>query len=158
MKRIFNVIVITFLATAVGATSCARRGAPGARQDGTRPVDYKKALEQARSEKKFLLLDFTGSDWCEGCIRLEKEVFGTPEFKEFAVKNLVFLQIDFPIGNPQTPEVVEQNEKLKKMFGVDPLPNLVVLGGNGRQIASWIGYDGGGPQWLIKKIQSLKKE
>ena len=42
--------------------------------------DYQKALAQAKAEKKMVLLNFTGSDWCGWCIKLDKEVFSKAEF------------------------------------------------------------------------------
>jgi len=38
-------------------------------------TELPKAQEQARAEKKLVLLDFTGSDWCGWCIKLNEEVF-----------------------------------------------------------------------------------
>src|SRR5712671_809845 len=69
--------------------------------------DYAKALAQAKAEKKLLLMDFTGSDWCGWCIKLDKEVFSKPEFKEYAKKSLVLVEVDFPRAK-------EQSETLKK--------------------------------------------
>ena len=58
--------------------------------------DYEKAVAQAKAEKKMVLLDFTGSDWCGWCIKLDKEVFSQPEFKDYAKENLVLVEVDFP--------------------------------------------------------------
>ena len=44
-------------------------------------TDYKKATAQAEEEDKPILVDFTGSDWCGWCIRLDKEVFSKDAFK-----------------------------------------------------------------------------
>ena len=37
--------------------------------------DFAAAKKQAAESKKDLLLDFTGSDWCGWCIKLNDEVF-----------------------------------------------------------------------------------
>ena len=58
--------------------------------------NYAKALAQAKAEKKLVLVDFTGSDWCGWCIKLDKEVFSKPEFKTYAKENLVLVELDFP--------------------------------------------------------------
>ena len=50
-------------------------------------TDYKAALTQAKAQNKLVLLDFTGSDWCGYCKLLDKEVFTTSSFKDFADKN-----------------------------------------------------------------------
>ena len=52
------------------------------------------AIALAKAEKKVVLLDFTGSDWCGICKRLNKEVFSTPEFVQYAAKNLVLVEVD----------------------------------------------------------------
>ena len=59
-------------------------------------TDVPKAQAQAKSEKKLVMLDFTGSDWCGWCIKLHNEVFSKPEFSEYAKKNLVLVEVDFP--------------------------------------------------------------
>ena len=57
---------------------------------------------EAKTEKKLVLLDFTGSDWCGWCIKLDKEVFSKPEFQDYAKKNLVLVELDFPQQKQQT--------------------------------------------------------
>jgi len=46
--------------------------------------DFAAAKAQAAKEGKDLFIDFTGSDWCGWCIRLDKEVLLTPEFKDLS--------------------------------------------------------------------------
>src|SRR5207249_3252593 len=59
-------------------------------------TDLPSAQEKARQENKFVLLDFTGSDWCVWCRKLKAEVFDQPEFADFAQANLVLVEVDFP--------------------------------------------------------------
>ena len=59
-------------------------------------TDYKKAQQEAKDNNKFVLLDFTGSDWCGWCKKFDKEVLLQPEFKDFARDNLVVVELDFP--------------------------------------------------------------
>jgi len=43
-------------------------------------TDLPKAQAQAKAEKKLVMLDFTGSDWC-GCFKkLDAEVFSKSDF------------------------------------------------------------------------------
>ena len=42
--------------------------------------DYDVAIEKAAAENKPIVVDFSGSDWCGWCIRLDKEVFATEVF------------------------------------------------------------------------------
>ena len=55
-------------------------------------TDIKKAISVSNKSKKPMLLFFTGSDWCGWCIRLQKEVLKTPEFKTWAAKNVVLVE------------------------------------------------------------------
>lgn len=45
---------------------------------------FEDAKTKARTEKKLLLVDFTGSDWCGWCIKLKQEVFDQEVFKKDA--------------------------------------------------------------------------
>jgi thiol-disulfide isomerase/thioredoxin len=58
--------------------------------------DLEKAKTQAKAENKKILLDFTGSDWCGWCKKLDKEVFSQQAWKEYAAKHLVLVEVDFP--------------------------------------------------------------
>ena len=69
-------------------------------------TDYALAREQAAAGNKTILMNFTGSDWCGWCIRLRGEVFELPEFLEYAEKNLVLLELDFPRGKSLSPELI----------------------------------------------------
>ena len=65
-------------------------------------TDFPKAQAQAKKDSKLVLMDFTGSDWCPWCIKLHNEVFTTPEFTEYAKKNLTLVQVDFPHKKEQS--------------------------------------------------------
>lgn len=119
-------------------------------------TDYKRALETARNEKKAVLLDFTGSDWCVWCIKLRKEVFETTEFSKYASNNLVLVEIDFPNGKPQSDELRKQNRELQERFGIEGFPTIVVLNSEGKPLGR-TGYVPGGPRPFIEKIESIKK-
>ena len=47
-------------------------------------TDFEFAKERALKEHKFILLNFSGSDWCVPCINLRRELFDDPAFKEFS--------------------------------------------------------------------------
>lgn len=52
-------------------------------------TDFKQASVLAKSQNRKLLINFTGSDWCGWCIKLDKEVFATAKFRDYAAKNYV---------------------------------------------------------------------
>jgi protein disulfide-isomerase len=117
--------------------------------------NYEKALAQAKAEKKLVLLDFTGSDWCGWCIKLDKEVFSKKEFKDYAKDNLVLVEVDFPQSKQQSKELKAQNEKLQAKYGIQGYPTIVVLNPDGKKVGE-LGYQPGGPSAFTAKLDTFK--
>jgi thioredoxin-related protein len=119
-------------------------------------TNYAEAQKESKSQHKLLLMDFTGSDWCGWCIMLEKEIFSKPEFQEYASKNLVLLELDFPRRKELPAETVEQNQRLAMQYQVQGFPTIVVLDSNGKEVAQ-LGYMRGGPAAFIAQLEKLRK-
>ena len=119
-------------------------------------TDYKQAQEDAKSNKKLLLLDFTGSDWCGWCIKLDREVFSKPEFKDYASKNLVLVEVDFPRGRELSAAERAQNEELAMRHQVQGFPTIVILDSDGKKVGE-LGYMPGGPSAFIAELDRLRK-
>ncbi len=119
-------------------------------------TDYKKAQEAAKASNKLVLVNFTGSDWCGWCIKLDREVFSTPQFKEYASKNLVLMEADFPRAKLQSVSVKKQNEELAMQYQVIGFPTIVVLNGVGKVVGE-LGYTPGGPSAFIAELEKLRK-
>jgi protein disulfide-isomerase len=122
-------------------------------------TDYAKALEIAKAQNKKVLLDFTGSDWCGPCIQLNRRAFSRPEFRAYADKNLVLVEVDYPQGKRQSAELVKQNEKLSKQYGIDEkgFPTVVLLDPGGKVVREFTGYDGETAAELIAWIEGKGK-
>jgi thioredoxin-related protein len=120
-------------------------------------TDLPKAQAQAKAEKKLVLLDFTGSDWCGWCIKLNKEVFSKPEFAEYAKKNLVLVEVDFPNKKKQTEELKKTNEALQQKYKVEGYPTIVVLNSEGKHVGD-TGYVEGGPKAFIAELEKIRKK
>ena len=120
-------------------------------------TNYKAALEQAAKESKPVLLDFTGSDWCLACKVLDQETFSQAEFKKFAEKNLILVEVDTPMEKPQPAAIGEQNEALKAKYHVFGYPTLVLLNSRGKEIARNVGYIPGGPKAFISWVEDAVK-
>ena len=131
---------------------------PVAASEGEWLTDLPKALERAKTEKKMVLLDFTGSDWCGWCIRFNKEVLSTSDFKDYAAKNLVLVELDYPSRKKLSAELVKANAALKEKYKVDGFPTFVVLNGEGREVGRQVGYLAGGPKAFIAKLDDFKKK
>jgi protein disulfide-isomerase len=75
-------------------------------------TDWEAAKAKSKTEDKPILINLTGSDWCGWCIKLEKSVFSKKEFKEFAAKNLILMEADFPRKTKQPADLKKQNAAL----------------------------------------------
>jgi protein disulfide-isomerase len=120
-------------------------------------TDLPKAQAQAKAANKLVMLDFTGSDWCGWCIKLNKEVFSQTEFIEYAAKNLVPVEVDFPNKKQQMAEQKKANQALQKQYKIRGYPTIIVLNGDGKQIGE-LGYQPGGPKAFIEALEQLKKK
>jgi protein disulfide-isomerase len=103
--------------------------------------NYAASLAQAKEEKKMVLLDFTGSDWCGWCVKLDEEVFSKGPFKSFAKKNLVLVELDYPHDKTQTDEVKKQNSELKSKFAISGYPTLILVDAEGKEAGRWVGFN-----------------
>jgi protein disulfide-isomerase len=122
-------------------------------------TDYGKALAKAKAENKPVLLDFSGSDWCGPCIQMRKQVFSRPEFRSYAAKNLILVDVDYPQRKPQSDALKSQNEKLSSQYGIDVkgFPTVVLLDPAGKVLREFTGYDGESPEQVIAWIEGKKK-
>jgi thioredoxin-related protein len=112
--------------------------------------DLSRAETEARSGRRLVLINFTGSDWCGWCLRLRRELFMKPEFMSYAETNLVLVEIDFPRDNRQSPGQRAANAAAALRFGVTRVPALVLLDGDGRALRNWGFEDGGARHYLAE--------
>lgn len=135
--------------------ACLRAGA----EDATWLADIKPALVTAKAEKKLVLLDITGSDWCEYCIRLRKLVLEKPEFIAYAKTNLVLVEADFPKRKKQTRPERKAAEAARDKYApkFEMFPTVVVLSSDGKRIGEIAGYRDETPQEYIAKIEKFRQ-
>ena len=119
-------------------------------------TNFNEAKALSAKTGKPILADFSGSDWCGWCMKLDREVFSTDTFKKYAKKNLVLLLVDYPQEKPQTAEVKQQNQDLMNKYGIRGFPTVLLLNKDGKELGR-TGYQQGGPKKYIKHIKSLLK-
>jgi protein disulfide-isomerase len=120
-------------------------------------TDYEAAKAKAKSDNKLVLLEFTGSDWCGYCKRMQAEIFSKPQFQDYAAKNLILVELDFPRAKPQSDTVRKQNMQLANEYDVEGFPTTIVLSPDGKRVANFFGYLEGGPESLIAALEKLRK-
>ena len=121
-------------------------------------TDFAAAVAKAKAEKKMVLIDFTGSDWCGWCIKMDKDTFSKSEFADYAKTNLILVKLDFPRKKPQSSKEKAVNETLQKTYKVDGFPTLIALNSAGKEVWRQEGYLEGGPKALITELEKLKKK
>jgi len=90
-------------------------------------VDLDEAYAISTKEKKPILANFTGSDWCGWCKKLDADVFSKPEFQDWAKKNVVLLEVDFPRRKQIPQKNQSQNYALQNAMGVTGYPTIWLM-------------------------------
>ncbi|MCC7013807.1 MAG: thioredoxin family protein [Planctomycetes bacterium] len=120
-------------------------------------ADYDEAVKLAKAEKKDLFVDFTGSDWCIWCKRLDSEVFSTPEFLDEAKKHFVLVALDFPNSEEAKAKVPnpKRNQELSELHGIQGFPTVLLMTADG-DVFGQTGYIKGGPKPFLENLGELR--
>jgi uncharacterized protein YyaL (SSP411 family) len=122
-------------------------------------TDLPKAQAQAKSENKLVLLDFTGSDWCVWCVKLDTDTFSKPEFADYAKKNLVLVKLDFPQKVKLPADLQKANDALAAKYNPEGIfPTLIAMKPDGTVVWKNEGYLEGGPQAMIAELDKAAKK
>lgn len=117
--------------------------------------DFAAAKKEAADSKKDLLVDFTGSDWCGWCIKLNKEVFDHEPFKTGVKDKFVLVELDYPNDKSKlTAETIKQNEELGKKYEIAGYPTILLCDAGGKPYAA-TGYQEGGPEKYVAHLDEL---
>lgn len=117
--------------------------------------DYDAALALAKADNLPLMLNFTGSDWCGWCKLMDKQVFSTDAWKDWAKDNIVLAFIDFPRNKSLVPEkYVKRNKDLADKYGIRGYPTFVLVDpSTGKTIGTLGASRGASPEAFIKDIK-----
>jgi len=119
-------------------------------------TNFDKAKEIAKQNNQNIILVFSGSDWCAPCIKLEKEIWDSQEFKSYSKSNFVLLRADFPRRKKNALTTAQQNHNnilADKYNSNGYFPFVVVLDSNGKTLGQ-TGYQKLAPKEFIKLLAS----
>lgn len=119
-------------------------------------TDFNAAQQEAQKEHKFILISFSGSDWCGPCIKMKQEVYGSTGFEALAEKKLVLVRADFPRSkkNQLPKEQVKLNEALAEKYNPSgKFPFTVLTDENGTVVKTWDGYAFGSQETFMKELE-----
>ena len=117
-------------------------------------IDFESAKKKAAKEKKDMLVNFSGTEWCPPCKQLEAEVFNKDEFRTEVSKKYVPVLLDFP---RDTSKASKQNQRLSQAFGHQYFPTVYLTDPSGRAYAKITSYVPGGPEKYLQQIEELSK-
>ncbi|MDA3912191.1 MAG: thioredoxin family protein [Bacteroidales bacterium] len=120
-------------------------------------TDFEKAKEIAAEKNQKIILVFSGSDWCAPCIKLDRQIWQSDEFKTYAKDNFFLLKADFPRkkNNKLSKEQQEKNNKLAEVYNTNGyFPFVIVLDKNGTVLGT-TGYKKVTPKEYINILTSF---
>lgn len=120
--------------------------------------DFKEATAEAAKSHKYILVNFSGSDWCGPCIRERKEILETATFENFASGHLVLVRADFPRQkkNLLSKEQTKLNEQLADKYNPDgKFPYTLLLDEHGKVLKDWDGFPNESPEKFVKQISEI---
>lgn len=119
-------------------------------------TDFEQAKKEAAKRDVPILVNFSGSDWCGWCIKLDKEVFSKKEFLAYAKEDLVLFVADFPSRKKLPEATAKQNKALQKKYRIQGFPTVLILDAEGK-VTGRTGYRKGGPAAYVKHLKELTK-
>lgn len=125
LRSLAIAVITSFTISASFAQSSTT--APYAAENEGWLVNLDEAYALHESTGKPILANFTGSDWCGWCKRLTASVFVKDDFKAWAEKNVILLELDFPRRKQLPKDVQQQNAGLQRAFGVRGYPSIWVF-------------------------------
>jgi thioredoxin-related protein len=117
--------------------------------------DFSQAQSEARQSDKFILINFSGSDWCTPCIHMHKTIFESAVFESFATKKLVLLNADFPrlSKHKLSKDQQKKNDELAEQFNPSgKFPLTLLLNSDGKVLQTWEGDPGESAEKFVEEL------
>lgn len=120
-------------------------------------TDFEDAKKEADNSDRYLMLYFSGSDWCKPCIQLSKNILNTETFSKYAEENFVALRIDFPKmkKNRLSKEQNIQNEALAEKYNPNGVFPLLVILDKEEKVIGFTGFANVSPGEYVSIIENI---
>lgn len=122
--------------------------------------NFEEAKAEAMKQEKNILLIFSGSDWCAPCIKLDKNIWQSEEFKKYSDQNYILYKADFPKkkANQLSDTLKNQNNELAEKYNQNGNYPLVVLLDKNGKVLGMTGYKNVSPNDYLEILKSLDKK
>lgn len=122
--------------------------------------NFEEAKAEAIKQEKNILLVFSGSDWCAPCIKLDKNIWQSEEFKKYSDQNYILYKADFPKkkANQLSDTLKNQNNELAEKYNQNGNYPLVVLLDKNGKVLGMTGYKNVSLNDYLEILKSLDKK
>lgn len=120
--------------------------------------NFDTAKKIAKEKHEFILLNFSGSDWCGPCMRLRKEILDNEVFTKMADSTLVLVNADFPRNkkNQLDAQTRKQNDALADKYNPDgKFPLTLLLNADGKVIKTWDGLPDETAEQFSEEVENI---
>lgn len=121
--------------------------------------NFEEAKKIASEENKNIVMIFSGSDWCAPCMRLDKNIWQSEEFKKEANQKWVLLKLNFPRkkANQLSEEQTNHNRDLAEKYNKEgSFPLVIIMQPNGK-ILGKLGFKNIEPKEYIALMEAFEK-
>ncbi len=122
---------------------------------GTWSTNPAEAMQQAAAQKKGVMLEFTGSDWCGACISQKTQAFSLPKVQEAIGRSFIPVELDFPRKKQQDEQTRATFNSYKKSYDITGFPSLIFTDAQGRPVHTIVGY--GNPEQVMNDTAQAEK-
>ena len=120
--------------------------------------DLAEALNLAKKDGKYVLLEISGADWCPPCQMMRKFVLKTREFIKYAGEKLHVVVADFDrYGEPKNKKFSAKHKAILEKFDIRGFPTLIIIAPDGTVVDTIVGLQVRSPQDLISRIDASTK-
>lgn len=120
--------------------------------------DFAAAQKAAAAGDKYILLAFSGSDWCGWCVKMDRDIYSDKKFVRSAKKDFELVLIDSPRDQDiLSPLAKQQNPGLLRKYGIRGFPCSILVHPDGTEAKRFGGYQRGGPEAFLQALRDAAK-
>lgn len=116
-----------------------------------------EAKQLAKAKHEFILLNFSGSDWCGPCIKMHEEIFEKDVFRQYSDTHLILVNADFPRlrKNQLEPAQQKRNDAVADKYNPKGIfPYTLLLDSDGKVLKTWEGFFEPGSETFVDQIKN----
>lgn len=122
-------------------------------------TNYDKFNQKIMYSRKYSLMLFSGTKWCQPCIDLRQNVLASDFFKNYAERNLELLLIDIPEqeSNQNTySELISTRKFLASKYNISFVPYIIIFNSDGKVLGRLV-YEGETAEEIVRQIDEVCK-